>query len=87
MLVVVREVLSYVARHPQASPVNVEIDVRRGDIATIVSDDGVGVGKTTRQSGLRNLRERANALEGSLDLRPNDPTGTVLEWKSPLLPG
>ncbi len=48
-------------------------------------DDGVGPpsGERALGHGLRNLATRAVRLGGSVALRPNVPTGTVLEWRVP----
>ncbi|MGH3453774.1 MAG: GAF domain-containing protein [Nocardioidaceae bacterium] len=83
-LAVVREGLSNAARHAQASEVHVEVDVRGGNLGITIADDGVGIGETTRRSGLRNLRERAEAHDGTLDVQPNEPHGTILRWSAPL---
>jgi signal transduction histidine kinase len=83
-LAVVREALYNAARHAHATEVHVEVDVRDGNLRITIGDDGVGIGKTTRRSGLRNLRERAEAHDGTLDVQPNEPHGTILRWSAPL---
>ena len=84
LLAVVRESLSNAARHAQASAVQVNINVLNGRAVVLVTDDGVGTGELKRESGLRNIRERAEGLGGSLELRPNEPSGTIVEWSVPL---
>lgn len=84
VLAVVREALSNAARHAHATEVLVEVDVREGILRITIGDDGIGMGETTRRSGLRNLRERAEAHDGRLEVRPNEPHGTVLQWMVPL---
>jgi signal transduction histidine kinase len=86
LLAVVRESLSNAARHAQASSVKVNINVLNGRAVVLVTDDGVGTGELKRESGLRNIRERAEGLGGSLELRPNEPSGTIVEWSVPLTP-
>ena len=44
----------------------------------------VGLAAGHRQSGLRNLRERAQILGGTVLLQSNQPQGTVLELRAPL---
>ncbi|WP_067461198.1 GAF domain-containing sensor histidine kinase [Actinomadura macra] len=83
VLAVVREALSNVARHAGASEASVVIDV--GDELKLrVEDDGVGIPKGGRRSGLRNLRERAEGLGGSFTTRARSGGGTVLLWRVPL---
>ncbi|HZU73200.1 MAG TPA: PAS domain S-box protein [Acidimicrobiales bacterium] len=83
VVAVVREALSNVARHAQASSVTVEVIVGPDELRLQVTDDGKGLGQPDRVSGLRNLRERAESLGGSLELPPVD-AGTVVVWRVPL---
>jgi signal transduction histidine kinase len=89
LVAVVREGLANVARHAQATSVSVSVSggVRvtgEGTIRVEVADDGVGVAPTAVQSGLGNLRKRAEAREGSLTLRQRTPHGTELVWEAML---
>ena len=84
LLATLREALSNVARHARATRVDVEVVVD-GDVRLTVSDDGVGppgdnlpVGQ-----GLRNMRDRAGKLGGTLELRAAAGGGTALEWRAP----
>jgi signal transduction histidine kinase len=83
ILAAVRESLSNVVRHAQASQVTIEVTVGAGLVVTRVADDGVGIGATTRRSGLRNLSDRAEALGGTVRISDNDPHGTVVELTAP----
>jgi signal transduction histidine kinase len=84
ILAAIRESLSNVVRHAQASAVKVEVIVTGQDVTARVSDDGIGISSSDRRSGLRNLEERAAALGGAVRLEPNQPHGTVLELRAPL---
>ncbi|MFI6674290.1 GAF domain-containing protein [Kribbella sp. NPDC050470] len=84
ILATVRESLSNVVRHAQASHVTVEIAVDSHHVLARVADDGVGIGNSRRSSGLRNLTERAHALGGTVQITDNDPHGTVVELRAPL---
>lgn len=82
--VVLREALSNCARHAGASRVEVDVAVDDGWFSLWVTDDGRGVsGSELPGSGLRNLRARATALGGDLEVQGTDP-GTVLQWRVPL---
>lgn len=80
---VVREALSNVARHAQASAA--EISLAAGpELVLVVSDNGCGLGAVTRTSGLRNMRERAQMLGGTFGVTGGAGAGTRLEWRVPL---
>lgn len=82
---VVRELLTNCARHAHASRVDLDISATATRLTIDVLDDGVGIGATTRRSGLANLRERAERLDGSLSrLETADHKGTHLRWTIPL---
>ena len=81
LVAVVREGLANVVRHAKASSVSVRITIN-GTIQIEVADDGIGVPPTAVQSGLANLRERAESHGGSLSLRARTPRGTALVWEA-----
>jgi signal transduction histidine kinase len=84
LLAVVQEALSNVARHARAGEAAVVIDVGDDDLTLRVEDDGVGIPEGGRRSGLRNMRERAEALGGSFGTRTRPGGGTILVWRVPL---
>ena len=87
LVAVVREGLANVVRHAQASNASVRVTVTTDrTIQVAVVDDGVGVLAGTEQSGLANLRERAQSRGGSLTLRAGTPRGTGLVWEALLDP-
>jgi signal transduction histidine kinase len=82
LLAVVRETLSNVARHAQATSAQVLLQV--GDeIVLTVSDDGRGIATGSRESGLRNMRERAESFGGTFQTLPGARGGTVVVWRVP----
>ncbi len=85
VLAVVREALSNATRHAKASRVEVRVDVH-DDLTITVTDNGVGMGDTTRSSGLANLRARAEARGGSMTVGTVNKRGTRLHWQVPLPP-
>jgi signal transduction histidine kinase len=90
LLAVLREALSNVVRHAQATSARVGVRVGRGELRLRVTDDGVGiddsalVGEPSRHNGVANMRARAEKAGGSFEARPNQPSGTVLEWTVPI---
>jgi signal transduction histidine kinase len=83
LLAVVREALSNCARHARASACLVEVEVDSEWLSLTVSDDGCGVDDEVRESGLRNLRRRAEELDGEMRVEWIDPHGTRLRWRVP----
>jgi signal transduction histidine kinase len=83
LLGALREALSNAARHARASRVDVTVEVGQ-ELILLVRDDGVGMEKSERGSGLANLAERAGLLGGTLRAGPADGGGTELEWRVPL---
>jgi signal transduction histidine kinase len=81
LVAVVREGLANVVRHAQASNVSVRI-TSNGTIQVEVADDGVGISPAAVQSGLANLRQRAQSRGGSLTLAARTPRGTALVWEA-----
>ena len=85
---VLREALSNVARHAQATAVDASVSVADLRHLTVtVTDDGAGLAAAQRTSGLANIRSRADQLGGSCiitsPLAP-DGQGTRVYWAVPL---
>ncbi|WP_300680360.1 GAF domain-containing sensor histidine kinase [Nocardioides sp.] len=83
LVAVLNEALSNVHRHAGASEVTITLAVDR-DVVLRVRDDGRGIGEHVTESGLANLRARAQARGGSMSLCRPEPGGTTLEWRAPL---
>ena len=81
------EILHNVEKHAQASDVLVGL-VGRGPLLELrVTDDGNGIDLASARSrersghfGLRGLRERAEALGGSIQIGPGPTRGTTITW-------
>jgi signal transduction histidine kinase len=86
LLATVREGLSNVTRHAEASRVDVQIVVLGREVVARITDDGVGISWNGRESGLGNLRSRAATVGGSVQVQRVQPNGTQLEFRAPLVP-
>lgn len=85
LLACLRESLSNVARHADASRVQVQVGVSERAVTLRVVDDGVGVPAPPPSGGhgLGNITERAHRHGGTCRVAPADPKGTLLEWAVP----
>jgi signal transduction histidine kinase len=79
---IVSEALANVAKHANAEVVMVWVEAGRGVLSVSVRDDGVG-GANPDGSGLTGLRERAEALGGTLKLTSPPGRGTSVEVRLP----
>jgi signal transduction histidine kinase len=82
VLAALEEALRNVARHAKASQVEVVVDDNDESIMLTVKDDGAGLPEggydCYARHGLRNVRERAAWLGGTLAMSANAPHGTVM---------
>jgi signal transduction histidine kinase len=81
---VVAEALTNAAKHAEASRVSVSVARGDGCLRLAVGDDGVGGADPVGGSGLTGIRDRAEALGGSLEVRSPRGEGTALEVALPL---
>ena len=84
LLAVLREALSNIARHAEAQAAMVEVEIVGGELLLRVVDNGKGLPSDRHESGLRNVRRRASEHGGTVQMVPEEPTGTRLEWRVPL---
>jgi signal transduction histidine kinase len=81
---VVSEMLTNAAKHAQASVVHVDVARAARSLRISVRDDGVGGADPARGSGLVGLRDRVEALGGTIDLQSAEGAGTAAEVLLPL---
>ena len=87
LLATVREALTNVAKHAQATRASVHLAVDTTGCRLTITDDGVGLGGAGDADGglgLPNLRRRAEKLKGTLTIEDVPGGGTVLTWSVPL---
>jgi signal transduction histidine kinase len=86
LLAVVREALTNAGKHAHATRFLVTIRVAE-DLTLEIVDDGVGIEPPLGERaglGLGNLRNRAEKLGGTFDIRPAPEAGTRVVWQVPL---
>jgi len=81
---VISEALTNAAKHADASVVTVEVATDDGVLRVCVRDDGVGGADPTRGSGIVGLRDRVEAMGGSIDVESPVGSGTALRVCLPL---
>jgi signal transduction histidine kinase len=84
LLAVVREALANVARHARASTVAVVLRADDSGVVLEVTDDGIGMVGSGRDSGTRNIVQRARAHGGDCSWTGVQPHGTRLRWSIPV---
>jgi signal transduction histidine kinase len=82
VLAVLGEALSNASRHAEATQVDVVLSVA-DDIRLEVTDNGVGIRPGAVQSGLRNMRTRAERLGGRCTIGSGPNGGTRVLWTVP----
>jgi signal transduction histidine kinase len=83
LFAVIREALRNAYTHACAEQVTVAVDIGPDAVRASVDDDGVGLGggmpATGRGGGLTVMRERAEALGGTLAITATRPRGTRVD--------
>ncbi len=87
VFLVVKESLSNVLKHSRAETVRLRLDVMKGLIRIVVSDNGVGIDHRAKNglgNGLKNMAERIEKIGGGLQIRQAEPSGTeiAVEFKA-----
>jgi signal transduction histidine kinase len=78
------EALTNVAKYSRAAQASVELSLDDGRLELKISDDGVGGADPSTGSGLRGLRDRVDALDGSLEVHSPPGEGTTITVTIPL---
>jgi PAS domain S-box-containing protein len=82
---VVSEALTNAAKHADASRVQIDLHVEGETFCLSVVDDGVGGADPSGGSGLIGLKDRVEALGGTIDVASPPGSGTRLDVEIPLL--
>ena len=83
LVAVLGEALSNASRHSGATQVDVLLSAG-SDIVLEVTDNGVGIRPGVAESGLRNMRTRAERLGGLCTVDPGPTGGTRVIWTVPV---
>ena len=80
------EALANVAKHAQASVIDMRADGCDGALILSISDDGIGGADPSRGSGIIGLKDRVEALGGTISVRSPPGHGTALYVRLPADP-
>ncbi len=91
LLRISQEALTNIARHAQASHASLSLRLDEKQVYLTIEDNGTGMvspegAKRSRSHGLKIMQERAEALEGILEIRSALGRGTKIEAMIPLTP-
>jgi signal transduction histidine kinase len=81
---VVSEALTNIAKHAQASAVQIAVGVRDDVLELSIRDDGRGGADARRGSGLIGLADRVDALGGTIEVTSPIGAGTTLQVTLPI---
>jgi len=82
---IVREALTNTAKHARARWVSVQLDYGEENLELMISDDGIGMAQllVSKGYGLRNIRERARLLGGTLRIESAPGAGVTYHLTIP----
>jgi signal transduction histidine kinase len=84
ILATIREALANVAKHAEATRVDVIVQMDGSEAIVMVTDDGIGIDESgpAHQSGITNMTSRAQDRNGSCAImRMGEDGGTRLVWR------
>ncbi len=80
-----KEAINNVAKYAQCRKVMIRLMSANGNINLIITDDGIGfnIKQTGSSNGLKNMQERARAMNGNLNIQSTPGKGTLIDLKIP----
>jgi two-component system sensor histidine kinase DesK len=80
----VREAITNIIKHSQAKQCSIRMETGENYFCVTIIDDGVGLVKKEGGNGIQSMRERMEALHGSLLIHPSPGQGTAVSLKLPI---
>lgn len=83
---IIQELLANVLKHAQAQHITISLNRQDGNLNVMVEDDGRGFdqGRVKRGMGLQNIQQRAEALNGAVNIDAKAGRGTTVIVDIPL---
>ena len=84
LILIYKEALHNIVKHAEATEVSITMEERNGTLTMRIQDNGRGFGQVPqkRESGLRNMRRRAQEISGSVDIDGRSGRGTTIQLKA-----
>lgn len=89
---IIQEVLTNIARHANATEVQLSINLDENDLNILIKDNGIGISenlvKSSKSLGIMNMRERVYQWDGKMEITGKDKKGTSVKinFKLPEIP-
>jgi signal transduction histidine kinase len=83
---IVSEALANASKHANAAVVSVSVRAEEDMLLLSIRDDGVGGADSSRGSGLIGLKDRAEALGGTIEIKSPPGGGTRIHVEIPVSP-
>ncbi len=83
---VFKEAVNNAAKYSKATLVKIAIEMKVRKLQFVIEDDGAGfdVAAADSGNGLGNMRKRAEAMEGQLNITSKEQAGTTVTLKIPV---
>ena len=79
LFMVLKETLNNITKHSKAKHVFFSVNIDTISLLIVIKDDGIGFDKPASGNGLKNMKSRLNAIEGSFEVVSNKELGTVVK--------
>lgn len=91
LLRISQEALTNIARHARATQASLSLQLAAEQVYLTIEDNGTGIAslegaRASRSHGLRIMQERAEALEGTVEIQSTPGKGTKIQAVIPLIP-
>jgi signal transduction histidine kinase len=83
LILIFKEAMNNILRHSDSKNVNLEISVNNNEVLVFLSDDGNGfdTGKSFEGNGLKNMKHRAEKIDGYLEIDSQPKMGTKISFR------
>ena len=87
LYLIYKEWLNNVVKYSGCTRVDIRLSVKNNQVHLLISDNGRGFDVNYEYSGngLKNMKERAKSVNGSLVIRSGNGSGSVIDLKVPLV--